>query len=76
MTSMRYCVIENTSIDMKTVLDKVKEYIDGEAINDTELKHLRVLFVQAETLYGMLTDAINEGELNEDLTWSCSSTRG
>lgn len=69
MSSMRYCVIENTSIDMKTVLVKVKEYIDGEAINDTELKHLRVLLVQAEELYTMLTDAVNEGELNEDLTW-------
>lgn len=69
MTSMRYCVIENTSIDMKTVLVKVKEYVDGEAINDSELKHLRVLLVQAEELYNMLTNAVNEGELNDDLTW-------
>lgn len=69
MPSMRYCVIENTRADMEVVLDKVKEYIDGEAMNDRELRHLRVLKVQAETLYAMLTDAVNEGELNEDLTW-------
>ena len=69
LTSMRFCVIENTRADMELVLDKVKEYIDGEAMTDRELRHLRVLKVQAETLYTMLTTAVNEGELNEDLTW-------